>query len=66
MGHDILYDSYDENMMPVGMIFAKDCKELLQIQPKVKYVLGMDYLTRETTWFEVRETGLYPVHFDKR
>ena len=53
-------------MMPVGMIFAKDCKELLQIQPKVKYVLGMDYLTRETTWFEVRETGLYPVHFDKR
>lgn len=58
MNNDILYDCYDEAVKPLGIVFAKDCKELLMKQPKVKYVLGMDYLTREKVWHRVEENGL--------
>lgn len=61
MNNDILYDCYDENVKPLGIIFAKDCKELLVKQPKVKYVLGMDYLTRERVWHRVDKNGLWHV-----
>lgn len=61
MNNDILYDCYDENVKPLGIVFAKDCKELLVKQPKVKYVLGMDYLTRERVWHRVKENGLWCV-----
>ncbi len=57
---DILYDCYDENRRPLGIVFAKDCKELLKVCPNVKYVLGMDYFTRERKWHEVTEKGLFP------
>ena len=65
MNNDILYDCYDENVKPLGIIFAKDCKELLVKQPKVKYVLGMDYLTRERVWHSVEENGLWFVSEEK-
>jgi len=65
MNNDILYDCYDENVKPLGIIFAKDCKELLMKQPKVKYVLGMDYLTRKRVWHRVKENGLWFISEEK-
>ena len=59
MNNDILYDCYDEAVKPLGIVFAKDCHELLMKQPKAKYVLGMDYLTRERVWHRVEENGLW-------
>ena len=55
---DILYDCYDENVNSLGIIFAKDCKELLEKEPRVKYVLGLDYFTRERKWHVVTERWL--------
>ena len=59
---DILYDCYDKNFKPLGIVFAQDCKELLKMQPNVKYVLGMDYFTRQRVWHEVKENGLFPTY----
>lgn len=56
----IMYDCYDENEMPIGIIFAKNCKELLEINPNVKYVRGMDIITRRPKWHEVKGNGLFP------
>ena len=60
MSGTILYDCYDENRKSLGIVFAKNCKELLEMMPNVKYVLGMDYFTRNRVWHEVRENGLWP------
>lgn len=60
MSDTILYDCYDENRKSLGIVFAKNCKELLEMMPNVKYVLGMDYFTRNRVWHEVRENGLWP------
>ena len=57
---DILYDCYDENFKPIGIVFAQNCKDLLQKKPNVKYVLGIDYLTRQGMWHKVKENGLFP------
>lgn len=59
MDKDYLYDCYDENKKPLGIVFAKDCKELLEKMPDVKYVLGIDYLTRQPTWHRVKKNGLW-------
>lgn len=57
--NDILYDCYDKDGNYIGIIFARDYKELLEICPKVKYVRGADYITREENWFIVDESGLH-------
>lgn len=57
----ILYDCYDENKKSIGIIFAENCKDLLFKNPNVKYVLGMDYLTRQPVWHRVKENGLWPL-----
>lgn len=57
---DILYDCYDENRRSIGIIFARDCKELIEKCPNVAYVLGLDYLTHQRVWHRVRENGLFP------
>lgn len=57
---DILYDCYDDNENPIGIIFAKDCKDLLQKNANVKYVRGVDAVTRRINWHEVKENGLWP------
>lgn len=57
---DILYDCYDEDERHIGIIFAKDCKELLEKSVNVRYVRGMDVLTRRPNWYQVKVTGLYP------
>ena len=57
---DILYDCYDKDESHIGIIFAKDCADLLRKNPRVKYVRGMDAVTRRPNWCEVKETGLYP------
>lgn len=59
MDNNILYDCYDENKKSLGIVFAKDCKELLNKMPNVKYVLGLDYLTRQRVWHRVNENGLW-------
>lgn len=56
--NNILYDCFDKNEQPIGIIFARDCKDLLQKNPSVKYVRGMDAVTRRPHWHEVTETGL--------
>lgn len=56
---DYMYDCYDENENPLGIFFAKGCKELLQEHPEVKYVRGMDAVTRLPVWHEVKENGLF-------
>ena len=60
---DILYDCYDENGNHIDIIFAKDCADLLYKNPKVKYVQGMDYLTRRSTIHKVTERGLFPTPY---
>lgn len=57
---DILYDCYDENEQPIGIIFAKNSTDLLRKNPKVKYVRGIDHVVRLPNWFEVRQDGLWP------
>ena len=57
---DYMYDCYDKNENPLGILFAKDCKELLEAHPDVKYVRGMDAVTRLPIWHEVEENGLCP------
>lgn len=57
---DILYDCYDKEEKHIGIIFAKDCSDLLRKNSEVKYVRGMDAVTRKQNWFEVKETGLWP------
>ena len=57
---DYMYDCYDENENSLGIFFEKDCKELLRNHPEVKYVRGMDAVTRLPKWHEVKETGLFP------
>lgn len=54
-----MYDCYDENEEPLGIFFAKDCKELLEKYPNIKYVRGMDAVTRLPIWHEVKENGLF-------
>lgn len=57
---DILYDCYDENEQPIGIIFANGCKDLLKKNVNVRYVRGMDVVTRRPNWYEVKEDGLFP------
>lgn len=59
MNEKILYDCYDENEEPIGLIFAKDCSDLLKINPNVKYVRGIDAATSKPHWHEVKENGLW-------
>lgn len=56
---DILYDCYDENEIHIGIIFAKDCKDLLSKNPNVKYVRGIDAVTHKPCWHRVKENGLW-------
>lgn len=62
---DILYDCYDKEGKPLGIIFASDCATLLKKNSSVKYVLGMDAVTRRRVWHEVKENGLFPTKFSK-
>lgn len=55
----IFYDCYDENKKFITQVFAKDCSDLLKLVPNVRYVLGMDYVTRRPQWFKVTEHGLW-------
>lgn len=57
--NEILYDTYDKDENPIGIIFAKDCNDLLNKNPNVKYVRGMDIITRKPNWFEVKNNGLH-------
>lgn len=57
---EIMYDCYDENEKPIGIIFAKNCRELLEKNSDVRYVRGMDAVTRRPNWHEVTEGGLVP------
>ena len=65
MNNDILYDCYDKNGKPLGIIFACDCAELLKKNSNVKYVLGFDAIKRQRVWHEVKENGLWPTSFSK-
>ena len=57
---DILYDCYDENEKSIGIIFAKDCADLLSKNPNVKYVRGIDAVTHIPHWHKVERNGLWP------
>lgn len=57
---DFLYDCYDENEQPIGIIFAEDCEDLLRKNPKVKYVRGLDPVVRLPVWYKVKKDGLWP------
>lgn len=59
----ILYDCYDKDKKNIGIIFAENCTDLLIKNPNVKYVLGLDYFTRQRVWHEVRKNGLFPTKF---
>lgn len=54
----IFYDCYDNNKKFITQVFAKDCAHLLQLVPNVKYVIGIDYLTRRAKWMEVKPQGV--------
>lgn len=60
MNEKFLYDCYDENEEPIGLIFAKDCSDLLKKNPNVKYVRGIDAATSKPHWHKVKENGLWP------
>lgn len=54
----IFYDCYDKNKCFISQVFAKNCADLLQIVPNVKYVIGIDYVTHRAKWMEVSTQGL--------
>jgi hypothetical protein len=54
-----MYDCYDNDEKPLGILFEDGTKELLEHHPDVKYVKGMDAVTRLPVWYEVREDGLF-------
>lgn len=54
-----MYDCYDKDEKPLGIFFEDGTKELLEHYPNVKYVRGMDAVTRLPIWHEVRENGLF-------
>lgn len=54
----IFYDCYDEDKKFITQIFAKGCVDLLERVPNVKYVLGVDYLTRRAQWMRVDQNGV--------
>lgn len=56
----IPYNCYDENEEFIATIYAENCKELLEINPNIKYVRGIDFVTKRPKWHEVREDGLFP------
>ena len=58
MDNMIFYDCYDENKKFITQVFARDCVHLLQLVPDVKYVLGIDYVTRRAQWMKVDPQGL--------
>ena len=41
-----MYDCYDKDEKPLGIFFEDGTKELLKHHPDVKYVRGMDAVTR--------------------
>lgn len=57
---NILYDCYDENENPIGLICANNCADLLQKNPNVKYVRGIDAVTYRPQWHRVEKEGLFP------
>lgn len=56
----ILYDCYDENEDYIGIIFAENCEDLLNKNPNVFCVRGMEAVTRKPQWFRVFKSGLSP------
>lgn len=41
-----MYDCYDKERKSLGIFFEEGTKELLEHHPDVKYVKGMDAVTR--------------------
>lgn len=60
----------DEKLL--GIFFEDGTKELLKHHPDVKYVRGMDAVTRLPVWHEVKEDGLFSykpkekTHYDEQ
>lgn len=54
-----MYDCYDKDEKPLGIFFSEGTKELLAHHPNVKYVRGIDVVTRLPVWHEVKENGLF-------
>ena len=67
-----MYDCYDKDEKPLGIFFEDGTKELLEHHPDVKYVRGMDAVTRLPVWHEVKEDGLFSykpkekTHYDEQ
>ena len=59
MTRKYMYDCYDKDEKPLGIFFEDGTKELLKHHPDVKYVRGMDAVTRLPVWHEEREDGLF-------
>ena len=55
-----MYDCYDKERKSLGIFFEEGTKELLEHHPDVKYVKGMDAVTRCPVWHKVEENGLFP------
>lgn len=55
-----IYDCYDKDEKPLGIFFSEGTKELLAHHPNVKYVRGIDAVTRLPVWHKVQENGLFP------
>ncbi len=55
-----MYDCYDKDEKPLGIFFENGTKELLKHHPDVKYVKGIDAVTRLPVWHKVKENGLFP------
>lgn len=54
-----MYDCYDKDENHLGIFFETGTKELLAHHPNVKYVRGIDAVTRLPVWHEVKESGLF-------
>lgn len=67
-----MYDCYDKDEKLLGIFFEDGTKELLKRHPDVKYVRGMDAVTRLPVWHEVKEDGLFSykpkekTHYDEQ
>lgn len=67
-----MYDCYNEHEQHLGIFFENGTAELLYNHPDVKYVRGMDAVTRRPTWSRVEKNGLFPympkvkTHYDEQ
>lgn len=47
-----MYDCYDKERKSLGIFFEAGTKELLEHHPNVKYIKGIDAVTRCPVWHE--------------